>query len=171
MGVGVMAKNSNQQSTNAKSQSVEDIVRADWERNYKESGIPLNTVRSIVKIHADEQKPIFRFGNTLILLTPRGNYDMVKFHTITDDSFKVYMATLLQFFISLCLKKGTEIAYTTVNDEKIYNSIKKMFGDFVSLEPNNEEPEKGKYLLTFQVGPFVREMQSKQAMGVPNGLG
>lgn len=173
MGHGVMAKRTKQPIPNKaqKQMSIEDIVRTDWERNYKGSGISLNVARLAVKSHVDKKLPIYRVGNTLILLIPRGNIDLVKFHTITADPVKTFFGLLLQFFISLSMNDGTEVAYTTISNDNIYNMVKKMFGDYVTLEPNNEEPEKGKYLLTIQIGPFVRDMKSQQTKGVTNELG
>lgn len=143
--------------------SAEEIVRADWERNYKGKDVSFGAAKQNIKQHVDAGYPVFRFRNTIVLVTPENGFEEVKFHTLTADPFEVYTSLLLMFFISLARNQGTQIAYTYLDDKKIFRAIKRLTGDFATLEPNDEDPEKGKYMITFEVGPFVAAMQQKAA--------
>lgn len=146
--------------------SAEEIVRADWERNYKKMGVTFDQTKMAIKVHVDEGEPVFRVRNTIILINPENGYEEVKFHTITADPFEVYTSLLLMFFISLNKQKGTQIAYTYLNDKKIFRAIKRLVGEFGSLESNDEDPSKGKYMFVLELGPFVAAMEQKAASGV-----
>lgn len=143
--------------------SAEEIVRTDWERNYKNKDVSFNQAKLAIKAHVDSGNPIFRFRNTIVLVTPENGYEEIKFHTVTADPFEVYTSLLLMFFISLHRDQGTQIAYTYLDDKKIFRAIKRLVGEFGSIELNEEFPEKGKYTLMFEIGPFVTAMQQKAA--------
>lgn len=145
--------------------TAEEIVRADWERNYKNKSkdTPLAKLKFAIKDHVDQGLPIFRFRNTLVLLVPQDGFEEVEFHTITADPFEVYTTLMLMFFISLVKNQGTQLAYTYVDDKKMFRAIKRLVGEFGSLEENDEEPQKGKYVLVLEIGPFVAAAQQKLA--------
>jgi hypothetical protein len=146
--------------------SAEELVRADWERNYKQKGVSFDQAKIAIKAHVDSGQPIFRVRNTLILLTLEDGFEEVKFHTVTADPFEVYSPMMLMFLISLSRNKGTQIAYTYLNDKKIFRAIKRLVGEYGELEPNDQDPEKGKYILTLEIGPFTAAMQQKAESGV-----
>lgn len=141
----------------------EEIVRIDWERNYKKKDVSFNQAKLAVKAHVDNGYPIFRVRNTFILITPENGMEEVKFHTITADTFEVYSSLMLMFFISLNRDQGTQLAYTYLDDKKMFRAIKRLVNDYATLEPNDEDPSKGKYILTIELGPFVLAMQQKAA--------
>jgi hypothetical protein len=141
--------------------SAEDITRADWERNYKQKGISFPQAKMSIKAHVDSGQPIFRVRNTLILLTLEDGFEEVKFHTVTADPFEVYSSMMLMFLVSLSRNKGTQIAYTYIDDKKIFRAIKRLVGEYGELDSNDQDPEKGKYILTLEIGPFTAAMQQK----------
>ena len=142
--------------------SVEEIVKADWERNYKPAGIPLDDARLSVKEHVDDNQPIYRMRNTIFLITPENGFEDVMFHTITADSLEVYKTTLMLFFLGLNADQGTETAYAYVDDKKMYRSVRPMYREYLDIEPADDD-EKGKYLLTLDIAGFVANARQIQA--------
>jgi hypothetical protein len=142
--------------------SAEDIIRADWARNYESEGVPLNLARAAVKVHTDDGLPIARLGNTLILITPKDDFKTVKFHTLTADDFESYFSIILKFLIALNQKRGTQIAYTYLDDKRIFDVIKRNLSSYIFLEPNEDEPQKGKFKLIFEIGQFVSDMENRR---------
>jgi hypothetical protein len=63
------------------------------------------------------------------------------------------------------MKRGTQYVYTYLNDKKMFRQVKNYFGDYASIEPNEDNPKQGKYVLTIEIGPFVTAMQRKAAEG------
>jgi hypothetical protein len=143
--------------------SVEEIVKADWERNYKAAGIPLDTARLLVKEHVDDNQPIYRMRNTIFLITPENGFDDVLFHTITADPIEVYKTMLMMFFLGLNADQGTETVYTYVDDKKMYRSVRPMYKEYIDIEPADDGDEQGKYLLTVDIAGFVANARQIQA--------
>jgi hypothetical protein len=151
---------------------IEDIIRADWERNYKNSGVTYEQAEgNLRQLLALAGTPASKVRNTIIVTIPQDDYEEVEFHTLTADPFEVYFMSVVTFFISLAMKKGTQYVYTYLDDKKIFRQIKGYFGEYASIEPNDDDPDKGKYVLTIEIGPFVAAMQRKAAEGGDNGLG
>jgi hypothetical protein len=145
--------------------TAEEIVRSDWERNYKNTEVTLDDLKFVIKDHVDEGLPIYRFRNTLVLVTPENGFEEIEFHTLTADPFEIYTSLMMMFFISLAKNEGTQLAYTYVDDKKVFRAIKRMVGEFGSLEDNEEDPELGKYIFVFEVGAFVAAMEQKIPQG------
>jgi len=144
--------------------SVEEIVKADWERSYKAAGISLDTARLLVKEHVDDNQPIYRMRNTIFLITPENGFEDVLFHTITADPIEVYKTMLMLFFLGLNADQGTETVYTYVDDKKMYRAVRPMYREYIDIEPADDE-EQGRYLLTIDIAGFVanaRQMQAAQ---------
>ena len=139
--------------------TVEEIVRTDWERNYKKKGLPLDAVRLAVKSHIDSGGAIFRLRNTLFLITTVDGFIEVEFHTITADPIEVYQPLALMFFLGLNKDQGTELAFTYIDDKSAARIAKRILSDkFVDVE-DSDEPNKGKYRLTIDVAGFVQFAQ------------
>jgi hypothetical protein len=144
--------------------TAEEIVRADWERHYEKKGIPLDVARLSVKAHVDNGGAVFRLRNTLILVTPAEDWSEVEFHTITADLGEVYQTLMLLFFLGLNKSKGTQIAFTYINDRNAYRMAKKLFGaDFVDID-ESDDPDKGRYSLVIDIGSMASAAQTRQAM-------
>lgn len=144
--------------------TVEEIVRTDWERNFKKAGnFDLNDARYAIKQHVDDGLPIYRLRNTLFLIVPQDGFDTVEFHTITADVREVYMLLLVMFLSALHTTQGTEVAFTYVNDKQTYNLAAPMFGQDVDLEESND-PDKGKYRVIIDLGAFVARTQNEAAL-------
>jgi hypothetical protein len=151
---------------------IEDIIRADWERNYKNSGVSYEqAVDNLQQLLALAGTPASRVRNTIIVTIPQDDYEEVEFHTITADPFEVYFMSVVTFFISLSMKKGTQYVYTYLNDKKMFRQVKNYFGEYASIELNEDSPKQGKYVLTIEIGPFVLAMQKLAAERGNNGLG
>lgn len=149
--------------------SAEDIVRADWERNYKKKGISLGQAKLGVKAHVDAGGAVFRMRNTLILVTPEDDFAEVKFHTITADPAEVYQSLMLMFFLGLAQSKGTQTAFTYVNDRSAYRMAKRIVGEsFVDID-ESDDPKVGKYVLTLDLAGLIRFAQAKQAQQAARG--
>lgn len=141
--------------------TVEEIVRADWERNYKKKNVPLDAIRMAVKTHVDSGGAVFRLRNTLFLVTPVGDFIEVEFHTITADPIEVYLPLTMMFFLGLNKDQGTEVAFTYVDDKSAARMAKRIFSDkFVDME-DSDEPDEGKYRLTIDLIGFVQFTQAK----------
>jgi hypothetical protein len=150
--------------------TAEQIVRADWERNYKGSGVSYEqAVANLQQLLAAEY-PTVKLRNTIVVLIPEDDYEEVEFHTITADPFEVYFTNMVTFFTALSMKRGTQYVFTYLNDKKMFRQVKGYFGDYASIEPNEDDPKRGKYILTLEIGPFVAEMQRRSAEE-NNGLG
>ena len=146
------------------SMTVEEIVRVDWERNYKKLDVPLMGARMTVKTHVENGGDIFRVRNTLILVTPEEDeYTEIKFHTITADPFEVYMSLMVMFFIALNKDQGTEEAYTYLPSKAIYRAAKKWLKDFVDIEDAGDEGgDLSKYKIVIDVAGFVANATAQQ---------
>lgn len=144
--------------------TAEEIVRADWKRHYEKRGVPLDAARLSVKAHVDKGGAVFRLRNTLILVTPDDDWNEIEFHTITADLGEVYQVLVLLFFLGLNKSKGTQVAFTYINDRNAYRMAKKFLGaDFVDID-NSDDPDKGKYLLVIDIGSLANAAQTRQAM-------
>ena len=143
--------------------TAEEIVRADWERNYKKSGVPLGAAKMAVKRHVDDGGDVFRMRNTIILLTSNDDYEDVEFHTITADPQEVYQVTMLMFLLGLNKAKGTQTAVTYVDDKRAYRMASKMLGkDYVDIETSNDA-DQGKYALTLDLDGLASNLQREAA--------
>ena len=144
--------------------TAEEIVRADWERNYKKKGVPLLAAKMMVKRHVDSGGAVFRLRNTLFLITPVAGFIEVKFHTITADPVEVYQPLALMFFLGLNKDQGTEVAFTYINDKSAARMAKKILSDkFVDVE-ESDSPDEGKYRLTVDLSGFVQFAQMQLQM-------
>jgi len=143
----------------------EEIVRVDWERNYKNSGISYEQAAGNLQQLLASGNPAARLRNTIVVLMPEDDYEEVEFHTITADPFEVYFTLITNFFVALSMKRGTQYVYTYLDDKKMFRQVKNYFGEYSSIEPNEDNPNRGKYVLTIEIGPFVTAMQRKAAEG------
>ena len=136
--------------------TAEEIVAADWKRNYANSGISLDDLRLIVKHHVDEGGDVFRLRNTLVLVTPEDGYTEVKFHTLTADTYETYMTLMVMFLTALNKDQGTQEAYTYLPDKTIFRAAKRLFKEFIDLEDvRDEEDADANYRITIDVAGFV----------------
>jgi hypothetical protein len=142
--------------------TVEEIVRTDWERNFKQAGYSLDDARRAIKSHVDNGLPIYRLRNTLFLITPQDDFETVEFHTVTADTREVYVPMLVMFMSALHMKQNTEIAFTYVNDKQTYNLAAPMFGQDVDIEESDDR-NKGKYKVVIDLDSFVPRMQTTAA--------
>ena len=136
--------------------TVEQIVKADWERNYAKSGIGLDDLRIIVKDHVEEGNDIFRLRNTIFLVTPEGGYEEVKFHTLTADTYETYMTLVMLFLLALNKDQGTQEAYTYLPDKTMYRAARKLFKDFIDIEDaRDDEDADAPYKVTIDIAGFA----------------
>lgn len=145
--------------------TAEEIVRADWERNFKKSGVSFEQAKGGIKAHVDAGMPVFRMRNTIILLSPDPDYETAEFHTITADPYEVYVVTMLMFMLGLARSKNTQTVYSYVNDQKPVRMAEKTFGaDNVIAEPS-DEPDKGKLKLSIDIASVLADGEMRVAAG------
>lgn len=142
--------------------TAEEIVRADWARNYEKKGISLITAKQSIKAHVDSGGDVFRLRNTIILVTPKDGYTEVEFHTITADPAEVYQTMMLLFLLGLNKAQGTELAYTYADDRTAYRMAKKLVGNNIDID-ESDDPDAGKYVLSFDLAGLARESQARLA--------
>jgi len=143
--------------------TAEEIVRTFWENNYKNTKVSLNALKRMVKAHVDEGGDVFRLRNTIILVTPNDDYEDVEFHTITADPQEVYQVTMLMFFLGLNKAKGTQTAFTYLEDKRAYRLASKIMGkEYVEIE-KPDDADQGKYVLTLDLDGFASNLQRQAA--------
>jgi hypothetical protein len=139
--------------------SAEDIVRADWKRNYEKLGVPLLDFKQMIKEHVEQGGQVVRLRNTLFLLTmEQGGYE-AEFQVITADLNDVY-ATMFQLFgLSLAKSRNVESMFTFTDDKKMVDMALKIFGkDNTRLEESDVEDDY-KYKLTIDIGNYYSSGQ------------
>lgn len=142
--------------------SVEELVKADWERNYKKQGVPLNTVRLAIKQFVDDGWRILRQRNTLIILSPDEDNEDVLFHTVTADPYEVYITYMQLFLLALAQETGAETAFTYVDDKTMFRAAKKALGDKYAELEESDNPDQGKYKIVLDVGSYYNDMKRLQ---------
>lgn len=140
--------------------SVEDIIKRDWERNYKgKSGITLEDLENIIRRHMAEGGEIYRLRNTLFLASPESeeDYTTVKFHSLTGDLLEVYLYTLLTFVISMGHTHGTQEIYSYTEDKTMYRRVHRLLGDFVDIEDMKDDPSAdARYKIVLDLEGYMR---------------
>lgn len=123
--------------------SVEDIIKRDWERNYKgKGGVTVQDLENIVRYHISQGGEIYRFRNTLFLVTPEdGGYETIKMHSITGDLYEMYITALLAFLATMYQTNGTEEVYTYTPDKVMYRKVRSLFSRFIDLEDARDDPD------------------------------
>ena len=123
--------------------SIEDIVKADWKRNFEGRGFTLDDARMAVAQHAQSGE-VARLRNTLFLLPDiQGDEERVEFHTVTADPFEVYSTLLLMFSLALAEKTDIQYLFSYINDKAIYRRLRRVLGS-----PNED---KGRYMATIDL--------------------
>jgi hypothetical protein len=148
--------------------SVEDILRTDWEKNYKDKGVSYEEARASFKGLIDSGFEAGRIGNTIVFFKKEGDGSEALFHTITADEYEQYFYNVLRFLMALYKKREIGTVFTHINDKKIFNKIRKNLGSYVIFEPNEDDPSRGKYKLTLEIGAFTVDMERQK--GAENGL-
>jgi hypothetical protein len=145
--------------------SVADIIKRDWERNYaKKSGISLDALENVVRRHVDSGGEVYRIRNTLFLVVPEDGHDVVKMHSLTADVFEIYAYALLTFVVSMGQEQGTQELYSYVPDMKLYNRIRPMFRDFLSIEDAKDDPDAdSRYRVILDVDGFMQPIRATMA--------
>ena len=144
--------------------TADQIVETDWKRNYEKKGIPLLSIKKVIKHHVDTGGQVVRMRNTLVLLTMDEGADEAMFHTITADVYEVYMAMMQLLALSLAKARNVETIYTYVNDKSPYRMARKLFGDNnVDFEESDLRQE-GKYKMTIDIGDYYRAGQKSVEM-------
>ena len=130
--------------------SIEDIVKADWKRNFEGRGFTLDDARMAVAQHAQSGE-VARLRNTLFLLPDiQGDEERVEFHTVTADPFEVYSTLLLMFALALAEKTDIQYLFSYINDKAIYRRLRRVLGDAADVEDSPNE-DKGRYMATIDL--------------------
>jgi hypothetical protein len=141
----------------------DEIVRTDWERNFKEKGFSLVQVKMAIKKRIDAGEAVFRLRNTLFLVAPIDGFIEVEIHAVTADPSEVFQTMTFLFLLGLNADQGTQSAYTYANDRKVFRLFLRLFGaSFVDID-DSDEPEKGKYIVTLDLMRFVRAIKAQEA--------
>jgi hypothetical protein len=142
-----------------KSLTQKEIAYADWERNYKDSGVSFEEASQNVWNMKEAGWDLSRSGNTLFMTLPED--DSVRFHTITADRMEDYLAALEKFFMMLYLSRKVKRAYTFIEDKKTFEAAKKRFGDAVSVKDNTQDPSRGKFLVEVDIDSLEQQLLQK----------
>ncbi len=137
----------------------DQIVEADWKRNYEKKGVPLLSMKKLIKHHVDTGGQVVRMRNTLVLLTMDEGSDEAMFHTITADVYEVYMTMMQLLALSLAKARNVETIYTYVDDKAPYRMARKLFGDSNVDFEESDLAQEGKYKMTIDVGDYYRSGQ------------
>jgi endo-1,4-beta-D-glucanase Y len=143
--------------------TADEIVRTDWERNFKAKGFSIGQAKMAIKKRIDAGEAVFRMRNTLFLVAPVDGFIEVEIHAVTADPSEVFQTMTFIFLLGLNADQGTQSAYTYANDRKVFRMFSRLFGaSFVDID-DSEEPKKGKYIATLDLMGFVRAMQAQKA--------
>ena len=143
--------------------SVEDIIKRDWERNYKgKAGITAQDLENVIRYHITKGGEIYRFRNTLFLVTPEdGGFDVIKMHSITGDIFELYITALLLFLATMNQTNGTEEVYTYTPDKVVYRKLKNIFSEFLDIEDARDDPDAdANYKLVLDLAGYMQRIQA-----------
>lgn len=142
--------------------SVDEIIKEDWRRNYKKSGVSATALATIIKDSIDNGAQPMRLRNTIVLITPdEDDPTTMQFHTVTADPYEIYTTLITRLFVALAKTQGAETLYTGVPDKSALRMAKRTFGDkFVDLEEDG--PADNKYTLTIDIGDFYRTHNRQQ---------
>jgi endo-1,4-beta-D-glucanase Y len=142
--------------------TAEEIVRTDWERNFKDKGFSFPQVKMAIKNRVDAGEAVFRLRNTLFLVAPRDGFIEVEVHAVTADPSEVFQTMTSLFLLGLHMDQGTESVYTYTNDRKVFRMFSRLFGNtYVDID-DSDDPEKGKYVTTLDVVGIVRAAQAQK---------
>lgn len=146
--------------------SVEDIITRDWERNYKgkKSSTPKD-LEVLVRRHIIEGGEIYRFRNTLFLVTPEdGDYSVVYMYFITGDLYEMYVTALLAFLATMYQTHNTEEVYIYAPDKPIYRKLKGLFSGFMDIEGVDDTTDSSDgYKLVVDLSGYMQHLQSASA--------
>lgn len=143
--------------------SIEDIVRLDWEREYKGTDVELDDVRVRMNEFINQGGLVARLRNTLFLYTPlEDNFEEVLFDITTADTTEVCESFIIRFFLGLNEDKGTTTLYTFADDKSTYKIMRKLFTDeFVDMEETND-PELRGVGITIDLEGYVDYVKANQ---------
>ena len=143
--------------------SVEDIIKRDWERNYKgNAGVTAQDLENMVRYHISKNGDIYRFRNTLFLVTPEdGDYDTIKMHSITGDIYEMYIMAMLAFLATMSQTQGTEEVYSYSPDKTIYRKLKTIFSEYLDIEDARDDPDAdANYKLVLDLAGYMQRIQA-----------
>jgi hypothetical protein len=142
--------------------TADELVRVDWERNFKAKGISLVQAKMAIKARIDAGEAIFRLRNTLFLVAPLDGFIEVEVHAVTADPSEVFQTMTFLFLLGLHTDQGTQIVYTYTNDRKVFRMFSRLFGgSFIDID-DSDDPKKGKYVTTLDLVDFVRATQAQK---------
>lgn len=142
--------------------SVEDIIKRDWERNYKgkKSSTTVEDVEILIRQHIKIGGEIYRFRNTLFLVTPDDpEYQEVRMLTISADFLDMYLPSLLMMLATLSQQHDTQEVTLYIPDKSIYRKIKPIFDGFLDIE-TVEEDEDLRYTVVVDLVGYMAKLQS-----------
>jgi hypothetical protein len=139
--------------------SQKEIAYADWERNYKDSGVSFEEAAQNVWNMKEAGWNLSRSGNTLFMTHLEG--DAARFHTITADRMNDYLAAVEKFLLMLHISFNIKRAYTFSNDKKIFESAQKKFGNLISIKKNTQNPSLGKFVAEANLSSFAKQLLQK----------
>jgi hypothetical protein len=144
--------------------SVDDIVRTEWERSYRNSGISYELLKGIIIKHVEDGNDVYRLRNTVYLVTPDDeDYSEVRVDAFTADPREVYMTMTMMLCLGLNQSRGTEIVYTYTPSKALYRSFRKIFGDAGDIEDAKDDPNAtAPYRLYVDIPEFIANVQEKQ---------
>ena len=139
--------------------TVEEIVKIDNERHFKGSGITLEQARlALKKILEDKTIRTARIRNTLVIMMPTKENDVIEIHTITADPPELYLSFLLRFLLALHEKEKVKKVWTKIAKEKQSKRFKELFGsDLVKVAKHGD---------LYKMTVDVEKMHNKYAKGV-----
>lgn len=144
--------------------SVDDIVRAEWERSYRGGGISYELLKGIIIKHVEDGNDVYRLGNTVYLVTPDDeDYSEVRVDAFTADPREVYMTMTVVLCLGLNQSRGTEIVYTYTPSKALYRSLRKTFGGAVDIEDVKDDLNAtAPYRLDIDIPEFIDNVQEKR---------
>lgn len=104
--------------------SINQILKANFEKNYKGNGLTLPRYFALIKRKIAEGQKLFRYKNILILYTPI-NEETLEYHPINGGmSWDELDKSVLAFALTM-RDRGIKYIVTFFNDEKLKKGFKK----------------------------------------------
>lgn len=139
--------------------STQEILRADWERNYKKAGVSFEDAVQSLGEQVQSGMKAAKLRNTILFYKNEDDGEAL-FHTVTADPYEVYTVLLMQLALGLHKAAGVDVLYTYIKDRATYRMASKIFKDFVDLEESDTEGT-DKYKLTLYIADFADAYSSK----------
>ena len=136
-----------------KRMSAKDIVKEHYKRNKMD--VSFETFKRFIDVIPSMGYQIRRANNTLLFFIPEENDTGVVYHTVTADSPKTYIFSML-LLLAAVHEEGYKYAKTYFSDDKTKKFVENYFQNITTVS-SADDPDLGTYMAETNLSEVLKD--------------